>query len=62
MLPLPGFSDVAPAPRQQNAQPRQQNPGAAVLLNGLNREQAEAVTHAGSPLLIVAGAGAQAVG
>ncbi|GAA1034416.1 DNA helicase PcrA [Virgisporangium ochraceum] len=53
MLPLPGFSDVAQPPKP----PRQHNPGAAVLLNGLNREQAEAVTHAGSPLLIVAGAG-----
>src|SRR5215212_2739660 len=30
---------------------------ADALLSGLNREQAEAVRHAGSPLLIVAGAG-----
>src|SRR5574340_1550010 len=29
----------------------------AALLEGLNPEQREAVTHAGSPLLIVAGAG-----
>src|SRR6185436_15967319 len=33
------------------------NPAAAALLEGLNREQREAVTHAGAPLLIVAGAG-----
>src|ERR687890_2425176 len=56
MLPLSGIPDVA-RPAATPPQPRQQNPGAAVLLNGLNREQAEAVTHAGSPLLIVAGAG-----
>ncbi|GAA0929373.1 DNA helicase PcrA [Virgisporangium aurantiacum] len=57
MLPLPGFSDVAPPAQPAPKQARQQNPGAAVLLNGLNPEQAEAVRHAGSPLLIVAGAG-----
>src|SRR5687768_17083749 len=57
MLPLPGLSDVAPPARPKAAAPRQANPGAAVLLNGLNPEQAEAVRHAGSPLLIVAGAG-----
>ena len=56
MLPLPGIPDVARPPKPAKP-PKQQNPGAAVLLNGLNREQAEAVTHAGSPLLIVAGAG-----
>jgi DNA helicase-2/ATP-dependent DNA helicase PcrA len=33
------------------------NSAAAALLEGLNREQREAVTHAGAPLLIVAGAG-----
>ena len=57
MLPLPGFPDVAPPAPSAPKQARQQNPGAAVLLNGLNPEQAEAVRHAGSPLLIVAGAG-----
>jgi DNA helicase II / ATP-dependent DNA helicase PcrA len=33
------------------------NSASAALLEGLNREQREAVVHAGSPLLIVAGAG-----
>ena len=45
------FDDfVAPAPAQQL-------PGTQELLAGLNPEQEQAVKHAGSPLLIVAGAG-----
>ena len=40
----------------QSPEPEQQ-PGNDPLLEGLNPQQAEAVTHYGSPLLIVAGAG-----
>ncbi|MGH3567548.1 MAG: DNA helicase PcrA [Pseudonocardia sp.] len=48
-LPQPAMSqDVTAAPRTARG---------AALLAGLNPRQVEAVTHAGSPLLIVAGAG-----
>lgn len=46
LLPAPGHN--ADAPSSQANDP---------LLEGLNPQQEEAVTHSGSPLLIVAGAG-----
>ncbi|WP_427016529.1 DNA helicase PcrA [Pseudarthrobacter sp. P1] len=47
--------DPYSAPRQSPPTPAL--PGAEELLSGLNPQQEEAVKHAGSPLLIVAGAG-----
>ncbi|RZU60615.1 DNA helicase PcrA [Zhihengliuella halotolerans] len=49
------FDDFAAPARKP--EPAQTGPGAQELLAGLNPEQAEAVKHAGTPLLIVAGAG-----
>ncbi|GIM63692.1 DNA helicase [Amorphoplanes auranticolor] len=50
---------VAESPGQEDAPKRQQarRPDPESLLVGLNTPQRDAVTHAGSPLLIVAGAG-----
>ena len=45
------FDDFAPTPVRPSL------PDAAALLLGMNPQQEEAVKHAGSPLLIVAGAG-----
>ncbi|WBC11812.1 DNA helicase PcrA [Micromonospora sp. WMMA1947] len=56
----PSAPESPPAPESRPTPPRR--PGAAgsdprALLDGLNGPQRDAVTHAGSPLLIVAGAG-----
>jgi DNA helicase II / ATP-dependent DNA helicase PcrA len=54
---IPGLSDIAafaaPAPEQA---PRR-GPSPEELLEGLNEPQRAAVTHEGTPLLVVAGAG-----
>ena len=60
MHPLFDIPTSPPAPESRPAPPRR--PGGAgsdpaALLDGLNGPQRDAVTHAGSPLLIVAGAG-----
>ncbi|MEW2542676.1 DNA helicase PcrA [Micromonospora chalcea] len=60
MHPLFDIPASPPAPESRPAPPRR--PGAPgsdpqALLDGLNGPQRDAVTHAGSPLLIVAGAG-----
>ncbi|MFD6714023.1 DNA helicase PcrA [Micromonospora chalcea] len=60
MHPLFDIPASPPAPESRPTPPRR--PGAAgsdpqALLDGLNGPQRDAVTHAGSPLLIVAGAG-----
>ncbi len=49
-LPVPGSGTGAAKPQQAGGDP-------SALLDGLNPAQREAVLHAGSPLLIVAGAG-----
>ncbi len=51
---LPGFEHLQPSepPRRASS-----GPSAEALLEGLNEPQAAAVTHAGAPLLVVAGAG-----
>ncbi len=50
--------DAAPdAPDEATAAPHRRRPSTADLLAGLNPVQAQAVTHPGGPLLIVAGAG-----
>ncbi|GIF12371.1 DNA helicase PcrA [Actinoplanes teichomyceticus] len=57
-LPTAAPPAAAPAPQVPRPAPhaaRRADPGA--LLDGLNGPQRDAVTHAGSPLLIVAGAG-----
>ncbi|WP_374271678.1 DNA helicase PcrA [Actinoplanes sp. M2I2] len=46
-----------PATREPAEPPRKRRPDPESLLTGLNGPQRDAVTHAGSPLLIVAGAG-----
>src|SRR3712207_6844927 len=51
---LPGFEHLA-APAEK--QSRRSGPTAEELLEGLNEPQRAAVVHAGSPLLVVAGAG-----
>jgi DNA helicase-2/ATP-dependent DNA helicase PcrA len=48
--------DVSTAPRS-TGESRRKGPQAAALLEGLNSQQQAAVVHAGTPLLIVAGAG-----
>jgi DNA helicase II / ATP-dependent DNA helicase PcrA len=53
--PHPGASQTAPNQAGVPGQPRTAR--GAALLEGLNPRQRDAVTHAGSPLLIVAGAG-----
>ena len=53
-LPAPA---PAPAPPCRGARPQPAGGDPAVLLEGLNPAQRDAVLHAGSPLLIVAGAG-----
>lgn len=54
-----GLFDVPPPPRDAYYRDGAHRPviDAAALLDGLNTEQRAAVVHAGSPLLIVAGAG-----
>ncbi|MGY4900809.1 DNA helicase PcrA [Streptomyces sp. 900116325] len=54
-----GVFDVPPPPRDAYYRDGARRPviDAAALLDGLNTEQRAAVVHAGSPLLIVAGAG-----
>ncbi|WP_138898597.1 DNA helicase PcrA, partial [Streptomyces chryseus] len=54
-----GAFDAPPAPRDAHYRDGAPRPvvDAAALLEGLNEEQRAAVVHAGSPLLIVAGAG-----
>ncbi|WP_295660672.1 DNA helicase PcrA [uncultured Nocardioides sp.] len=49
---LPGFDHLQPEPRTTR-----RGPSAEELLAGLNEPQRAAVTHAGAPLLVVAGAG-----
>ena len=51
---LPGFEHLA-APAEK--QPRRAGPSPEELLEGLNEPQRAAVVHAGTPLLVVAGAG-----
>ncbi|MFR9780503.1 DNA helicase PcrA [Micromonospora sp. MS34] len=51
-----GSPDDSGSPRRGPA-PSAARPGPQALLDGLNGPQRDAVTHAGSPLLIVAGAG-----
>ncbi|NUT23446.1 MAG: DNA helicase PcrA [Hamadaea sp.] len=46
-----------PGPSRPEEKPRRPKPSVEELLAGLNPPQREAVTHSGSPLLIVAGAG-----
>ena len=64
LIPLPNLVDpsrVSPAPDQVDdrgeGRPRRQRPSPEELLEGLNPSQREAVTHEGSALLVVAGAG-----
>ncbi|SBT47459.1 DNA helicase PcrA [Micromonospora auratinigra] len=62
MHPLFDIPASPPAPEPQPTPPRRDptppaRPGPQALLDGLNGPQRDAVTHAGSPLLIVAGAG-----
>ncbi|MFG2057688.1 DNA helicase PcrA [Micromonospora sp. NPDC048930] len=52
----PGRMTAGPSPRRDRV-PSAGRPGPQALLDGLNGPQRDAVTHAGSPLLIVAGAG-----
>ena len=51
---LPGFEHVAPVDEPRTTR---RGPTAEELLEGLNEPQRAAVVHAGSPLLVVAGAG-----
>ncbi len=53
-LPLPGLEGVTPAEEPRTTR---RGPTADELLDGLNGPQRDAVTHAGVPLLVVAGAG-----
>ncbi|HJQ06196.1 MAG TPA: UvrD-helicase domain-containing protein, partial [Nocardioides sp.] len=55
---LPGFEHLlTAAPAAEEARTTRRGPTADELLAGLNEPQREAVTHAGVPLLVVAGAG-----
>lgn len=56
-LPLPGFEGPAATETVEEPRTTRRGPTAEELLEGLNGPQAEAVRHAGPPLLVVAGAG-----
>ena len=58
LFPIPQApAPVDPEHESEVAPPRRRMPSAEALLEGLNEPQRQAVTHAGTPLLVVAGAG-----